>query len=79
MSILENKVRHVFANNISFSNEMMYVFLQDGREIGVPLSWFPKLMKASKDELSDWRFIGNGLGIHWNKLDEDISVNALLR
>ncbi|MGN6615797.1 MAG: DUF2442 domain-containing protein [Ilyomonas sp.] len=79
MSILENKTTQLFANDIKFSDEMMYVFLQDGREIGIPLSWFPKLFKASKEELNNWRFIGDGLGVHWNTLDEDISINALLR
>ncbi|MCU0459780.1 MAG: DUF2442 domain-containing protein [Bacteroidales bacterium] len=57
---------------------MLYVQLQDGREIGVPLLWFPRLRKASEEQLKDWRLIGNGVGIHWESIDEDISIAALL-
>jgi len=57
---------------------MLYILLQDGREIGVPILWFPRLRKASLEQLNDWRLIGNGVGIHWESIDEDISVSALL-
>ena len=78
MSTLANKQVNILANKVWFSKDMLYVLLQDGREIGVPLLWFPRLRKASKDQLNDWRLIGNGVGIHWEQLDEDISVAALL-
>lgn len=66
------------AKTVWFSENMLFVRLLDGREIGVPLEWFPALRDAKKEELEDWRFIGNGIGIHWEKLDEDISVKGLL-
>ena len=56
----------------------LVVHLEDGRTIAVPLEWFPKLRDASPEALGDWRLIGRGVGIHWPKLDEDLSVRALL-
>ena len=78
MNTLVNKSFNALASRIWFTNEMLYVLLQDGREIGVPLLWFPRLRKASKEQLNNWRFIGQGIGIHWEELDEDISISALL-
>ena len=65
------------ARNLSFSGDKMIVFLEDGRELSVPLEWFPKLRDANKEQLNNWRFIGGGEGIHWEELDEDILVEAL--
>jgi hypothetical protein len=73
------KLAAVFAQSISFDADMMHVQLTDGRRISVPLDWFPKLRLASDEERAGWRLIGWGVGIHWKKLDEDISVEALLR
>jgi hypothetical protein len=78
MNTLANKSVNTLASRVWFTNDMLYVLLQDGREIGVPLLWFPRLRKASKEQLNDWRFIGRGIGIHWEELDEDISISALL-
>jgi hypothetical protein len=78
MSTLANKSTNVLASNVWFSKDMLFVLLQDGREIGVPLLWFPRLRKASEEQLKDWRLIANGVGIHWEGIDEDISVSALL-
>ena len=78
MSTLTNKSTNVLASKVWFSKDMLFVHLQDGREIGVPLLWFPRLRKASEEELNDWRLIGNGVGIHWESIDEDISISALL-
>jgi hypothetical protein len=47
--------------------------------MSIPLEWFPKLRDATMDELKNWRFIGDGEGIHWENLDEDISVERLLQ
>lgn len=58
---------------------MLIVRLYDGREIGTPLEWFPKLRDASDSDRKNWRFIGKGIGIHWEKIDEDISINGLLK
>jgi hypothetical protein len=78
MSTLANKSVNVLASKVWFSKDMLYVLLQDEREIGVPLLWFPRLRKASEEQHKDWRFIGNGVGIHWESIDEDISISALL-
>jgi hypothetical protein len=61
-----------------FSGEMLCVRLEDGREVGTPLDWFPKLKSASEIQRSHWRFIGQGIGIHWEDIDEDISVENLI-
>jgi hypothetical protein len=78
MSTLPNNQETVLASKVWFSKDMLYIRLQDGREIGVPLLWFPRLRKATTEQLNDWRLIGNGVGIHWESIDEDISVSALL-
>ena len=66
------------ATNISFSESKMTIYFEDGRELSVPLEWFPRLRKATLNQLQKWRFIGNGEGIHWKELDEDISIENLL-
>lgn len=73
------KLAAVFAESVSFDADMIHVQLTDGRKISVPLDWFPKLRAASETERAGWRLIGRGIGIHWKKLEEDISVEALLR
>ncbi len=78
MNTLTNKSEKALASNVWFSKDMLFVLLQDGREIGVPLLWFPRLRKASEEQLNEWRLIGNGVGIHWESIDEDISISALL-
>jgi len=76
-TLIKNNIR-VFAKDVWFTKDMLYVQLSDGRELGVPITWFSKLKNATKDQLKKWRFIGNGIGIHWEDLDEDISIEALL-
>lgn len=56
-----------------------FVVLEDGREIGVPYSWFPRLANATPAQREGWRLIGKGTGIHWEMIDEDLSIVALLR
>ena len=56
----------------------MIVRLDDGREIAVPIDWFPRLRDATEKERNDWRLIGGGEGIHWKTIDEDILVEDLL-
>jgi hypothetical protein len=73
------KIDNISATNVWFDKEKLVVQLSDGREIATPLSWFPTLMKASESQKSNWRFIGKGRGIHWEDLDEDISIACLLK
>jgi len=79
MSTLVVKTLEPMASDVWFDSLMMHIRLLDGREIGVPLEWFPKLRDATETERKKWRLIGKGVGIHWEELDEDISVDALLR
>lgn len=69
----------VLATGIHFDAERMHVELSDGREIVVPLEWFPTLRKATDKQRNNWRLIGKGVGIHWEELDEDLSVGGLLQ
>ncbi len=78
MSISAVKPLQAVARAIRFDEHMMHVLLLDGREISVPLDWFPRLRNASVQRRRHWRLIGNGVGIHWPDLDEDLSVAALL-
>ena len=78
MITLPNKGVNALASKVWFTKDKLYVLLIDGREIGVPLLWFPKLRQANKEQLENWRLIGNGIGIQWEDLDEDLSVSALL-
>lgn len=66
------------ATDVEFNSDMMIVSLKDGREIRVPLEWFPRLRDATEEERSNWRLIGNGSGIHWPDMDEDLSVPDLI-
>lgn len=61
-----------------FAEDKIYLLLEDGRELGVPIEWFSKLKNASEKELNNWRLIGGGDGIHWPDLDEDLSTEGLL-
>ena len=61
------------------TDDALRVTLADGREICAPLVWFPRLLKASPEQRAAWRLIGVGVGIHWEAVDEDISVESLLR
>jgi hypothetical protein len=54
------------------------VRLADGREVSVPLEWFPRLAVATPQARAHWRWIGGGVGMHWPDLDEDISIAGLL-
>ena len=67
------------AVDVSCSRDALAVTLSDGRVVSVPLAWFPRLGGASDRERSDWELIGGGIGIHWEAIDEDISVASLLR
>jgi hypothetical protein len=66
------------ATSIRFDDVTMWVDLNDGRTIGVPLAWFPRLLHASPEERQRYRIGAAGTGLHWEDLDEDISVEGLL-
>ena len=66
------------AVDVTFTDASFRVVLDDGRELSVPIAWFPRLRKATAAERKNWRLIGRGEGIHWPDVDEDISVLGLL-
>jgi hypothetical protein len=66
------------AVDVSVTDDALSVELSDGRTISVPLDWFPRLVQGTPEERNKWRFIGRGHGVHWEELDEDVSVEGLL-
>ena len=66
------------AEDVKVSKDTLTVNLSDGRTISVPLAWFPRLVHATQEERKHWKLIGKGHGIHWEDIDEDISVEGLL-
>ena len=64
---------------VYFTRDSLVVDLIDGRTISVPLSWYPRLFKATPKERANWEICGGGYGIHWPDLDEDLSTEGLLR
>ena len=75
MSIFEDSAR---AKKIWFDEFNMWVELIDGRQLGVPLAYFPRLMNATPEQRMKYEMSGGGIGLHWDELDEDISVEGLI-
>lgn len=67
------------AIDVSFTQTSLHLVLADGREISAPLEWFPRLRDANDIDRKHWRLIGNGIGVHWPNIDEDIAVSTLIR
>jgi hypothetical protein len=68
----------VIAQAVEFREDAMVVFLDDGRTVSVPLAWYPRLNAGSVDERNNFELIGDGEGIHWPDLDEDISIKGII-
>src|ERR1035441_3817406 len=66
------------ATGVRLTEDTLVVDLADGRTVSVPLAWYPRLLQGSPDERANHRFIGEGEGIHWPDLDEDVSVENIL-
>lgn len=78
MRILTEKTE-VLAVDMSCTKDELTVVLSDGRSVTAPLAWFPRLLGASPRQRGKWELIGGGIGIHWEAIDEDISVASLLQ
>ncbi len=78
MNILAVEIAIPTVENVEVTGNSLIVELNDGRTLSAPLAWFPRLLNATQKERKDWRLIGKGYGIHWKKIDEDISVENLL-
>ncbi|HEY6248698.1 MAG TPA: DUF2442 domain-containing protein [Candidatus Angelobacter sp.] len=66
-------------SDVRINSDSIVVHLKDGRTIGVPLAWYPRLLNASQKERKNWQIAGGGYGIHWPDIDEDLSTEGLLR
>jgi len=66
------------AMQLRFDADTMWVELADGRQLGIPLVYFPRLLRAAPTQRAKYTITGGGTGLHWDELDEDISVPALL-
>lgn len=78
MSALVRKTENVSASSVWFDDSKLCVRLADGRELSVPIDWFPRLRDASEQARNNWRFVGRGQGIHWEDIDEDLSIAGLM-
>ena len=78
MSISTVEIEIPLARAVKVTQDSLHVDLADGRTISVPLAWYPRLLHATPEERKSWRLIGMGRGIHWDLIDEDISVEGLL-
>ena len=71
-------VTEPLASKVRFDTDHMWVELTDGRTMGIPLSYFPRLLSATQEQREKHTISGGGIGLHWDELDEDISVKGLL-
>ena len=76
-TILAEKLEPL-ARDVRFTKDAILVLLADGREVSAPLQWFPRLLHATPKQRAQWELVGDGLGIHWPLVDEDIEVESLL-
>jgi hypothetical protein len=78
MNTLVNELQLVKAIEVSITEDNLVVELEDGRILSIPLTWYPRLWHGKMAERQNWRMIGDGMGIHWPDLDEDISIEGLI-
>jgi len=78
MSTLVDLKASTLAQSVRFEGERLIVILTDGREISVPVTWYPRLAQATAEQRNHWRIIGEGEGIHWPDIDEDLPVAGIL-
>jgi len=66
------------AVDVQCTDDELIVGLADGRRLSVPIAWFPRLARASTNERASFELLGDGVGIHWPQVDEDINIEGLL-
>jgi hypothetical protein len=79
MNTLTIERREAVAERVTLSKNTLELELADGRTVSAPLAWYPRLLHSTPKERANWRLIGGGEGVHWPDLDEDISVENILR
>jgi len=78
MSVLAVENNDVLATYVVAGDHSLTVSLSDGRQLVLPLEWYPRLKFGTPAERNNWRLVGEGVGIHWPDLDEDLSVEGFL-
>lgn len=66
------------AAEVEITPDELLVSLKDGRKLSVPLTWFPRILHASEEQRQQWELLGDGEGIRWPSVDEDVSIVGLL-
>jgi hypothetical protein len=66
-------------SDVQITEDLLTVYLMDGRIISVPIAWYPRIASATPEQRSKWKVSGGGYGIHWDEIDEDLSTEGLLR
>jgi hypothetical protein len=77
-TLASSREHEIIAIDVSFTKDMICLTLSDGREVKTPLEFYPLLAKATEAQLQNYRLIGDGSGIHWTDLDEDLSVESIV-
>ena len=72
-------INNPLASEIKCTEDELIVSLKDGRVLHRPLSWFPKLLHATPSQRNDFEILGDGEGVHWDSIDEDLSVKGFLQ
>jgi len=67
------------AERVECTADELIVHLVDGRKVSVPMTWYPRLAMADDKQKAHWELLGDGQGIHWPDIDEDLSVSGILR
>ncbi len=75
---MNSSIEDVRAHRVWFDNDNIWILFTDGRQLAVPYAYFPRLQKATPAQREKFQMSGGGLGLHWEELDEDISVPHLL-
>lgn len=78
MSTAEELLIEARVQSVRCTDHRLIVDLTDGRELSVPIRWYPRLLNATPAQRADWQLAGAGYGIHWPQIDEDLSVKGLL-
>lgn len=79
MNSSAKKLDHEFtATKVWFNDDALFVALDDGREVKVPLEFYPRLNKATREQRENYELTGLGTGIHWPSVDEDLSVEGIV-
>ena len=77
-TLAKSQETEIVAVEVQFTKDMICLVLSDGREVKTPLEFYPRLAKATEAQLKNYRFIGDGSGIHWDDLDEDLSIESIV-